>query len=598
MLTFITKPFVCKCLSKLYKPINGSNCAFYFFMFLLGCTNIIFEPYNGSRFWGIIELFSDIYLLCALLLLFHHKWRFAMQTLCAIIAYPLSLIDMACFVKMSTPITSMMLQLLLQSNQREISETICAYTDWRLLLSPLAFVIVQIPIGLFFICNNYKGQKNKFFNKIFERTRKLILNLLLCIILISIPISFLDKTSLIYLTICQNNNWHVPQLVANYNQRATYYLPLYRIVHSTHEICSLKIEFENFNKSLDKAQITSFSPTSPHIVLIIGESYNRHHSQLYGYPLSTTPHQIQRYKQGELVRFDNIISTWNLTFECFRRMFSTYCAGQTGSWAQSPPFPVLFRKAGYKISLFSNQYVLRGNGFSDFVEDVFFNNPITSNKLFNARNQQLYNYDMQMLNDYDRLQYRTSDTLTLDIFHFLGIHADFKLRYPPEYTYFNAKDYHRTDLTSDKIKILIDYDNAVRYNDAVINSILSRFEQKEAIVIFVPDHGERVFDNSTEWGRSLTWNYNDIRQQFDIPFWIWASTSYRKQHAQLWNQIKQSAKRRGMNDTIAQLLLNIAHINTPYYHKEFDIIHPQYNINRPRIIRNERDYDEIMRETL
>lgn len=585
------------CFSQLAQPLNGGNLTFYLLMFILGCTNIVFTPYGGSRFWAIIELISDVYLLCALLQLFHRKWHFAAQLFCAIIAYILAFIDMVCLVKMSTPITSMTLQLLIQSNQREIAEAICTYTDWHLLLSPLTLIIIQIPIGLCLISLNYKPKK-KLSNKLCCFSKKVPLAyIILPLVFVSIPFSFLDKSSLIYLTICHNNNVQAPQYVLKYNQRTTYYLPFYRLIHAINEVNSLSNELDAFNKSLNRARVTSFTPTFPHIVLIIGESYNRHHSQLYGYPLSTTPYQVKRYKQGELVRFDNMISVWNLTFECFRRMFSTHCAGQTKSWSQYPPFPVFFRKVGYKVKFFSNQYVLEGQGFSDFIEDVFFNNPATSSKLFNVRNQRRYDYDLQLLNDYDKT-INPADSFTLDIFHFLGLHADFKLRYPPEYTYFTPSKYHRPDLTPEKIKILADYDNAVRYNDAVINNILKRYEQQEAIVVFVPDHGERVFDNSTEWGRSLTWATNDIRQQFDIPFWIWASTSYRQRHVQLWNQIKQSSKRRGINSTIAQLLLHLANIQTPYYHKEFDIIHPNYNENRPRFIRNERNYDMIIKNSL
>lgn len=597
MLTINAKQAAHKCFSKLASPLSGSNFVFYFFMFILGCTNIIFTPYNGSRFWAIIELFSDVYLLCVLLQFFHGRWRFVAQLFCAILAYILAFIDMACFVKMNTPITSMTLQLFIQSNQREMSEAICAYTDWHLLLSPLALVIIQVPLGIFFICQHYMHMRKEAYIISYLKKKTHLACIVLPLVFVSAPFSFLDKSSLIYLTICHSNNWHAPQCVLNYDQHTTYYLPFYRLMHSINEVCSLREELNTFNKSLDQALVTSFTPTSPHIVLIIGESYNRYHSQLYGYPLSTTPYQVKRYKQGELVRFDNMISVWNLTYECFRRMFSTHCAGQVGSWSQSPPFPILFRKVGYKVQFFSNQYILGKQGVSDFVEDVFFNNPTTSSKLFNARNQSLYDYDMQLLNDYDNL-HNSSDSLTLDIFHFLGLHADFKQRYPHEYAFFKANNYRRPDLTSEKIKILVDYDNAVRYNDAVINNILKRYEQKEAIVVFVPDHGERVFDNSTEWGRSLTWNPNDIRQQFDIPFWIWASNSYRKQHAQLWCQIRQSAKRRGMNNTIAQLLLHLANIQTPFYHKEFDIISPNYNANTPRIIRDERNYDQILKDAI
>ena len=114
------------------------------------------------------------------------------------------------------------------------------------------------------------------------------------------------------------------------------------------------------------------------------------------------------------------------------------------------------------------------------------------------------------------------------------------------------------------------------------------------LYIFAADHGERIFDNSTEWGRNLTWDRNDIIQQFDIPFWIWASPSYRSSRAQQWEQIRSCRNRRGMTDTIAQLLLHLAGIHSPWYYPQYDILHNDYDNSRKRIIRGERDYDRIM----
>lgn len=109
------------------------------------------------------------------------------------------------------------------------------------------------------------------------------------------------------------------------------------------------------------------------------------------------------------------------------------------------------------------------------------------------------------MDDYKRLDIGT-EPYTLDIFHFLGLHVDFSQRYLRNYSTFSSKDYSRTDISEEDKQILADYDNAIVYNDFVIDSIIKLYENKDAVIIFVPDHGERVFDHSKEWGRSLTWN--------------------------------------------------------------------------------------------
>lgn len=256
---------------------------------------------------------------------------------------------------------------------------------------------------------------------------------------------------------------------------------------------------------MDKAYVDAVDYTSPHIVVIIGESYNRHHSTLYGYDKNTTPLQYTRWKNGEMVVFKNMISSWNTTCESFKNMFSTQCVGQDGTWASAPPFPLLFRKAGYHTAFMSNQYVIGNEVFNAFTENAFFNNPKTSQKMFDSRNSQNHDYDLSLVDDYKRLDIGT-EPYTLDIFHFLGLHVDFSQRYPRNYSTFSSKDYSRTDISEEDKQILADYDNAIVYNDFVIDSIIKLYENKDAVIIFVPDHGERVFDHSKEWGRSLTWD--------------------------------------------------------------------------------------------
>ena len=143
--------------------------------------------------------------------------------------------------------------------------------------------------------------------------------------------------------------------------------------------------------------------------------------------------------------------------------------------------------------------------------------------------------------------------------------------------------------------IIAAYDNAVGYNDFVLDSILKLFEKEDAIVIHVPDHGERVFDSSREWGRNLTWDKGDISQQFDIPFWIWGSATYRTKHPELWASIVRAAGKRGMTDTLPQILYHLAGIHTKWYYPEMDMLNDAYRNDRKRIIRNEKDYDGIMK---
>lgn len=563
-------------------------------MYLLGLTSIIFELWNGSRFWMFFELFFDLYIYCLFIFLYPLKYRLYIRCTSAFCFYILAIIDMACYVRLDMPITPILLQLLLQSNAREATETLTSYFDCKMLCSPLSLVFVQFFIGMYLVFHEKKlsGYISRW---VFVKSKKLRQAIMVCTLLLVAlgGLSCFENKEYMYYRVIRQYSELETQNIKDFSQKTNFYLPIYRLAYSISETHRLQDEIKQFEKSMNKVQIDSVDYQSPHVVVIIGESYNRHHSTLYGYDKNTTPLQCRRLAKGEMVLFTDMISSWNTTCESFKNMFSTQYFGQDGTWASAPPFPLLFKKAGYHTSFLSNQYVVENVGFSDFIEDAFFNNPQTSSKMFDSRNKIIHDYDLPLVDDYKKLGVEKYP-YTLDIFHFLGLHADFRMRYPSNFAKFFVKDYHRKDLPVDSKQIIADYDNAIVYNDFVIDSILKLYEDKDAIVVFVPDHGERVFDNSTEWGRNLTWNKNDIRQQFEIPFWIWASSKYRTNHQDIWMEMQKAASKRGMTDTLAQMLLHIAGIHTKWYYPEADILNAKYDTNRKRMIRGEKDYDKII----
>jgi heptose-I-phosphate ethanolaminephosphotransferase len=351
-------------------------------------------------------------------------------------------------------------------------------------------------------------------------------------------------------------------------------------------------------KGLDiKAQtvvVDSCSFLSPHIILIIGESYNRHHSSLYGYKYKTTPFQEKRKRMGELVAFSDVISSYNLTNKSFQNMFSMYEYGSSGNWYEYPLFTVLFKKAGYEVSFFSNQFVTDTSiSFSDFIEDVFINNPRLSEKQFSFRNNKLFEYDLDLLDDYCK-RVGKRQTPRLSIFHFMGLHVNFKERYPKSFEHFSANQYHDSDLSSGEKQTIAEYDNAILYNDYVIDSILNKFKEDDAIAIFVPDHGEMVYDGCHEFGRSLITDSVRVRAHYDIPFWIWSSKKYRDHHPIVWQQVTQAANRPYMTDQLPHLMLYLGGISCKDYKANHNLIHQSFDTLRHRMIKGEVSYEEVM----
>ena len=387
--------------------------------------------------------------------MFSNKYRYYIRLISVFVFYLLSIIDMACYVRLGMPITPILLQLALQSNTREATEALVNYLDWKMVCSPLSLVFVQFLLGIYLI--SHKKRMSCYTSRLFFfKSIKIKKSVFVCVLLLAVfsGISSFENKEYMYYRIIRQYSELETQKVKDFSQKTNFYLPIYRLAYSVSETHRLQREIRQFEKSMDKAYVDAVDYTSPHIVVIIGESYNRHHSTLYGYDKNTTPFQHTRWKNGEMVVFKNMISSWNTTCESFKNMFSTQCVGQDGTWASAPPFPLLFRKAGYHTAFMSNQYVIGNEVFNAFTENAFFNNPKTSQKMFDSRNSQNHDYDLSLVDDYKRLDIGT-EPYTLDIFHFLGLHVDFSQRYPRNYSIFSSKDYSRTDISDNTLLILM-----------------------------------------------------------------------------------------------------------------------------------------------
>jgi heptose-I-phosphate ethanolaminephosphotransferase len=351
-------------------------------------------------------------------------------------------------------------------------------------------------------------------------------------------------------------------------------------------------------KAADNVKVDSCSFRSPNIILIIGESYSRHHSQQYGYVMPTTPRQKALEEQGSLTKFTDVISPWNLTSFVFKYMFSMYVVGDKGDWCDYPLFPELFRKAGYHVTFITNQFLPKAKeAVYDFSGGFFLNNPKLSAAQFDKRNTELHQFDESLFTDYEHLKkYNTQHNLI--IFHLIGQHVTYSKRFPLNRRKFFPNDYkkRKPNLNARELRILADYDNAVLYNDSIVTSIVKLFKNDNAIVIYVPDHGEECFEGNMHFYcrmHSVAIDSRLAHAEFDIPFWIWCSKKYISSNPNVFNEIKQARNKKFMTDALPHLLVYLAGMKTPEYRDECNLLSPKYNENRPRILKGTTDYDKL-----
>lgn len=123
---------------------------------------------------------------------------------------------------------------------------------------------------------------------------------------------------------------------------------LFRILYSF-KICHLmEQQVDKLYTVCSNVKVEKKSDGCPHIVLVIGESYNKHHSHLYGYHINTTPNQIQYLHDGNLVKFNDVVTPWDITSFAFKCFMTTWGVGDKGEWCDYPLITAIMRKGGIR----------------------------------------------------------------------------------------------------------------------------------------------------------------------------------------------------------------------------------------------------------
>ena len=596
-------------LNKAYQPIKD-NASFFFFMYLIGILVSYAElPTNNpdaavySNLW--LELFLDLYVICIILTLFPLKIRRWIRAFLYIIAYCTSLTDLFCWVKFQSTLNPSMLLLVGETDEREASEFFSSYFTSDLIFSSVGLLLLVMLIHILttFLKKvklspaiSYKVTVAK---QIINHSYHILGGVCLVFLGWAIESSAHNKKEMVQMFSLDTIGSVEHELTTS--DCAQFYLPVYRLAFSifSNELASQQVD--RLIEAKDKMSVDSCSFKSPNIVLIIGESYGKLHSQQYGYFMPTTPRQIKREKSGLLVPFSDVVAPWNLTSFVFKNVFSLHVVGEKGEWCDYPLFPSLFRKAGYHVTFITNQFLPKAKqAVYDFSGGFFLNHPELSEAMFDSRNQQLYRFDRGLLDDYDKNQQQHNTDHNLIIFHLLGQHVKYNQRFPSDRRHFKAEDYEkkRADLDGKQRNVLADYDNAVLYNDSIVDAIISRFEDKEAIIIYMPDHGEECYEGNRGFicrNHSAAIDYDLAHYEFEIPFWIFCSYKYAAKHPDIYKEIIGAKNRRFMTDALPHMLLYLAGIHTKDYHAEYNILSPQYNEMRPRILKNTTDYDKLTR---
>ncbi len=287
----------------------------------------------------------------------------------------------------------------------------------------------------------------------------------------------------------------------------------------------------------------------PNVVFIMGESLTKKYLHCYGYPLHTTPCMDSLISRKEMVIFSDVIACAPSTALAVSRIFSLYSNDREGDWYDYALLPSVMKAAGYDTYWISNQeksgiYVNEISALATSCDHVTYCSNRPSGDLA------FVSYDEAVL---PHLKKSSGDNKIFNIVHLMGSHIYYRLRYPEKWALFKPEDLPENTYSQEEASILSEYLNSVLYNDHIIGKIIDFYKDTDALILYVPDHGESIFEIPGKFGHGSILTPST----FQVPMCIWMSSLFRKNHPDKVERISNAADKKIMTDILSDALIDL-----------------------------------------
>ena len=345
----------------------------------------------------------------------------------------------------------------------------------------------------------------------------------------------------------------------------------------------MKQEFAKIQKAMKKQKTKTTIVQNPieNIVIILGESAQRGHMQLYGYSKATNPYMMELQKSPNLLVFDDVISPHAQTNASISKIFTmaNYENQSQKSWYLQNNLFTFFKSSGYFTFWISNQESPLSASPASMLGNI--------NEKYHLVSSFRQLYDEEVLPPLDEYL-KTPHKFNLITIHLSGSHASYVDHYPQREQMFSLPLY------DEKKRKIVAYDNTILYNDYVLSEIFKRFSGSDSIVIYLSDHGEEIYE-----GGEFAGHFDALANRFmvEIPMLVYVSNLFIQKHPKLYEKLKTSSHRPYMSDDLIHTILEIAGIETEEFDPTRSIINEKFNPLRVRIVGGGDgvDYDKSLR---
>ena len=502
---------------------------------------------------GILGLSMLSALIASLCFLPQRAGKILLGLLC-LLSIPCFIIDLFCFLNFKIPLTSDMLFTAFETTWRESQSFLEMYLGWS------EIFWISVFLGLSVLFWKFFAPKSK---KAFIAF--IIFSLFGCV-----------NWAVEIRSVFAPNYYYFSRASLDFIEPLKFALKSVFVLNAKE---GMKQEFAKQQEMMKSQKIKTSLTQNPieNIVLILGESAQRGHMQLYGYSKATNPYMMELQKSPNLLVFDDVISPHAQTNASISKIFTMADyenQAQKPWYAQNNLFSFL-KSAGYFTFWISNQESPLSASPASVLGNI--------NEKYHLVSSFKQLYDEEVLPPLENYL-KSPHKLNFITIHLSGSHASYVDHYPQREQMFSLPLY------DEKKRKIVAYDNTILYNDYVLNEIFKRFSGSDSIVIYLSDHGEEIYERGEFAGHIDT-----LANRFmvEIPMLIYVSDIFIQKHPKIYEKLKASVHRPYMSDDLIHTVLDIAGIQTPNFDPTRSIINDQFNEKRRRIVggSNGKDYD-------
>lgn len=478
---------------------------YLFFFYFSGVYQLIILIGGAA---GAVGLRQSIYMsfLWLIPILLWPRCTRVFTAISGVIFWLISLLSLGYFAIYQQEFSQSVIFVMFETNNAEGGEFVRQYYQWWMI--PAAIIYGLPPLWLWF-----KLQEPKLpFKK-----SALLAALFLCITIIYPVIS----------PVIQGNDWNkgIKHLQTRMEPATPWQLVMgyIKYKHTLSEMATLLTQNSKL-PPIQNLRDSNADKNTTH-VLVIGESTNRQRLSLYGYNRETSP-RLSAIKD-QLLIFNNVFSPRPYTIEVLQQALTFADQNNPDLYLTKPNLLNIMKQAGYKIFWITNQQTMTNRNTMlttlsrQADEQVYLNN---------NRSQNSHSYDEVVINPFEKALSDSAQKKFI-VIHLIGTHMGYDYRYPKEFDHFTTRDGTPDWLSNTQAKVYNEYDNAVLYNDYVIDSLISKFRgtNPHGLLLYFSDHGEEVFDFKDRQfdGRS---EGNPSSAMYTVPFMVWMSPSWKADH--------------------------------------------------------------------